>query len=180
MKKTIICSIVLIVCIILVITNRNNILKLFYPVKYEDIVKEYSKKYEVDEFFIYAIIKAESNFNENANSNKGAKGLMQLMLSTANDIGEELNISVNEENIFKPQINIELGIKYISELIDKYSNFGLALAAYNAGSGKVDSWISKEILMDDGSNLEMIPYKETNNYVRKILRDYEIYKELYE
>ena len=59
------------------------------------------------------------------------------------------------------------------------SNIELALTAYNAGSGNVDTWVENGTLMADGSNIENIPYKETNNYVRKILRDYEIYKKLY-
>ena len=64
-------------------------------------------------------------------------------------------------------------------LMQKYENINLALAAYNAGSGNVDNWIQDGTLKDDGSNIENIPYTETNNYVRKILRDYEIYQKLY-
>ena len=55
----------------------------------------------------------------------------------------------------------------------------IALAAYNAGIGTVDNWLEKEIIKKDGSDIENIPYKETNNYVRKILRDYKIYEKLY-
>ena len=65
-------------------------------------------------------------------------------------------------------------------MLQKYNNTELALAAYNAGSGNVDNWINKGTLKNDGSDIENIPFNETNNYVRKILRDYEIYKELYE
>ena len=64
-------------------------------------------------------------------------------------------------------------------LIQKYEVTELALAAYNAGSGNVDKWIDSGTLKSDGSDIENIPYKETNMYVRKILRDYKIYKELY-
>ena len=65
-------------------------------------------------------------------------------------------------------------------LLQKYKNKESALAAYNAGIGTVDNWIEKDIIKADGSDIENIPYKETNNYVRKILRDYKIYNELYE
>ena len=68
-----------------------------------------------------------------------------------------------------------MGTKYISILIQKYNNINLALTAYNAGSGNVDNWINDGTLKSDGSDIEKVPFTETNNYVRKILRDYKIY-----
>ena len=102
------------------------------------------------------------------------------MDSTAKDIAKSLNIEIYDDDLFDPDININLGTKYISKLMQKYQNTELALAAYNAGSGNVDSWIKENKLKDDGSDVENIPFKETNNYVRKILRDYKIYKKLYD
>ena len=104
---------------------------------------------------------------------------MQLMPATAIQLGKTINVDCNEENIKNVDININLGIKYISTLIEKYNNIEVALSAYNAGTGNVDNWIEKGIIKKDGSDIENIPYKETNNYVRKILRDYKIYKKLY-
>lgn len=151
-----------------------------YKLEYTEYVKKYAKEYDVDEYLIYAIIKAESNFNQDAVSHRDAKGLMQLMYSTAEDIAKRIDIKINEENVLEPDININLGTKYISMLIQKYNNINLALAAYNAGSGNVDGWIEKGTLKSDGSDIENVPFTETNNYVRKILRDYEIYKNIYE
>lgn len=151
-----------------------------YKLEYTEYVKKYANEYNVDEYLIYAIIKAESNFEPNAESHRGAKGLMQLMYSTAEDISKRIGIELNENNILEPDININLGTKYISMLIQKYNNTNLALAAYNAGSGNVDGWIEKGTLKSDGSDIENVPFTETNNYVRKILRDYEIYKNIYE
>ena len=151
-----------------------------YKLEYTEYVKKYANEYNVDEYLIYAIIKAESNFEPNAESHRGAKGLMQLMYSTAEDISKRIGIELNEDNILEPDININLGTKYISMLIQKYNNINLALAAYNAGSGNVDGWIEKGTLKSDGSDFENVPFTETNNYVRKILRDYEIYKNMYE
>lgn len=159
---------------------KNQILKKMYKQEYTEYVKKYSKEYNVDEYLIYAIIKAESNFNQEAVSHREAKGLMQLMYSTAEDIAKRVDIEINEENILEPDININLGTKYISMLIQKYDNVNLALAAYNAGSGNVDGWIEKGTLKADGSDIENVPFTETNNYVRKILRDYKIYKQIYE
>ena len=151
-----------------------------YKLEYTEYVKKYANEYNVDEYLIYAIIKAESNFEPDAVSHRGAKGLMQLMYSTAEDIAKRINVNLNEDNILDPDININLGTKYISMLIQKYNNTNLALAAYNAGSGNVDGWIEKGTLKSDGSDIENVPFTETNNYVRKILRDYEIYKNIYE
>ena len=172
--------IIIIILLVIYIICKNNILKFFYKDNYRGYVEEYAEKYEVDKYLIFAIIKAESNFEEKAISNADAKGLMQIMDSTAAEIAEMVEIKLEDENsLLDPRINIELGTKYISILNEKYNNINLALAAYNAGSGNVDKWIEQEILKADGSDIENIPFKETNNYVRKILRDYNIYKEIY-
>ena len=177
-KKTIFLYLI-IIAIIIVIINSTNINKFIqkkiYVKKYRYEVEKYSKEYDVDENLIYAVIKAESNFDENAVSRKNAKGLMQLMYDTAKDIAKTINIEIDEEKVLEPDININIGTKYLSMLISKYQNIEVALAAYNAGSGNVDNWIGNGTIKSDGSDIENIPYKETNNYVRKILRDYKIY-----
>lgn len=162
-----------------IVNIQDIILKNIYPKEYEQQVTTYSEMYNVDENLIYAIIKAESNFDPNAVSNKDARGLMQLMYDTAADVAKIVEIEINEQNLLEPEININLGTKYISMLIEKYENIEVALAAYNAGSGNVDKWITEGTIKADGSNIENIPFKETNNYVRKILRDYKIYKQIY-
>lgn len=156
------------------------LLKKIYVQDYSEYVEKYSKEYEVDSNLIYAIIKAESNFKEDAVSSSGAVGLMQLMEPTAEDVARKINTNFNIDLLYNAEDNIKLGTKYFSLLLDKYGNITVALMAYNAGSGNVDRWIQQGTIQKDGSNAENIPYRETNNYVRKILRDYEIYKELYE
>ena len=137
----------------------------------------YSEKYEIDEDLIFAIIKNESNFKNAISSNKGAQGLMQLMEATALEVAEAMGLS--NVDLSNPKTNIEIGTKFYSYLYSKYENDGLALAAYNAGQGNVDSWIEEGIINEEGSNLENIPFKETNMYVRKVSRDYKIYSRLY-
>lgn len=182
-KQIIIVAIILIFCILIAFLNIPiRIQKIIYKKDYEEYVQKYSQKYNVDENLVYALIKAESNFNANAQSSKGAIGLMQLMETTAQDVCKrmDLNISNNElkEKLLEPEININIGTKYLSILIQQYGNVEIAITAYNAGIGTVDNWIEKDIIKADGSNVEKIPYKETNNYVRKILRDYKIYTNL--
>mgnify|MGYP004593719419 FL=1 len=182
-KQITITAIVLILCTIIAFLNIPlRIQKIIYKKDYEEYVQKYAQEYNVDENLIYALIKAESNFNSKAKSSKDAIGLMQLMESTAQDVCKktDLQISSDElsEKLLEPDININIGTKYLSILIQKYGNIEIAITAYNAGIGTVDTWIEKGIINADGSNVENIPYKETNNYVRKILRDYKIYTNL--
>lgn len=107
---------------------------------------------------------------------------MQLIESTAQEICVRVGLQITneelEEKLLEPEININIGTKYLSILIERYQNIEIAITAYNAGIGTVDNWIEKGIIKSDGSDIENIPYKETNNYVRKILRDYKIYSNL--
>ena len=167
------------IILITIIIFRNIILKVIYPQKYSEYVEKYAKEYQVDKELIYAMIKAESNFRKEAVSNKEAIGLMQILESTANEVAKELEKEVTKEELLNPDLNICLGTKYISNLIKKYNNIELAIAAYNAGIGNVDTWIKEGIIQKDGSDIENIPFKETNNYLRKILRDYKLYRQLY-
>lgn len=185
-KLILIAIIISIITFILVVPLKlpERIMKLFYPIKYENFVEVYSKENNLDKYLVYAVIKAESNFNDRALSKNGAKGLMQLMEETAKDVLNKIdyiNITDDElgDKLYDPQYNIKLGTKYLSLLIKQYNNIELALTAYNAGSGNVDKWIEQGILKEDGSNIENVPFKETNNYVRKILNNYKTYKELY-
>ena len=167
---------VIILLIIVVISINTLTIKILYKKEYSEYVSKYSKQYNVDENLIYALIKAESNFQADAISNKNALGLMQLMPSTAEEVANKNEIQLTEENILEPDININIGTKYISTLLEKYECVELALAAYNAGIGNVNKWIENGIIKSDGSDIENIPFKETNTYVRKIMRDYKIYE----
>ncbi len=171
--------IITVILILLSPTVFNKIIrKKMYKKEYSEYVSKYAKEYDVDENLIYALIKAESNFNEKAVSHQNAKGLMQLMQSTAQDLANRSQIKLTKENILEPDININLGTQYIASLLTKYDSIEVALAAYNAGSGNVDKWIKNGTIKSDGSDIENIPYKETNTYVRKIMRDFKIYNEL--
>lgn len=168
--------------IIAIIDIPSRIQKIIYKKEYTEYVSKYSREYNVDENLVYAVIKAESNFNVNAKSSKNAIGLMQIMKETAKDIIKKIDLQLTDEELEiklqEADFNINLGTKYLSILIEKYQNIEIAITAYNAGIGTVNNWIEKGIIKSDGSDIENIPYKETNNYVRKILRDYKIYIDL--
>ena len=182
-KKIFIIIIAILIIVVFLGIFKNKILKIIYPKTYKEIVSVYSEKYNVEENLVFALIKAESNFNSEAVSHRDAIGVMQIMEETAKDVANKNSIKIENENIkqelLKIDNNINIGTKYLSTLLEKYKNKEIAVAAYNAGIGTVDGWIQKEIIKSDGSDIENIPYKGTNNYVRKILRNYKLYEELY-
>ena len=185
LKKIAIIILILIFIILIgifkIFNFKDYILKNIYPTTYSEYVYKYSEENGIDPLLTFAIIKAESNFNKDAVSNSNAIGLMQIVESTAKEIAEkDLELSFSTDLLNSPEYNIKIGTAYYAKLLKKYNgNMGLSLAAYNAGIGKVDGWIKDGTIKEDGSDLENIPYKETNNYVRKILRDYNIYKQIY-
>ena len=182
--KIIIGTVIMVLIItILFVLFKDKFLKILYPKTYSEIISVYAEEYNVEENLIYAVIKAESNFDSSAVSNRDAIGLMQIVEETAIDVAKKNNIDIDTENIEEEILdidnNINIGTKYLSTLLTQYGNIEVALAAYNAGIGTVNNWIDKQIIKADGSDIENIPYKDTNNYVRKILRDYRVYNELY-
>lgn len=136
--------------------------RVFFPKgidvrEYDKIISQAAGKFNLDVALIKAVIKAESNFNHKAVSRAGAKGLMQLMPKTAS--------SLKVEDVFHPADNIEGGARYLRYLLNLYKgNLTLALAAYNAGEGAVAKY-----------NYGIPPYRETQNYVRRVLALYETY-----
>lgn len=157
------------------------VMKKLYPLKYSEYVEKYAEVYNMDKYMVYAIIKSESNFEENAKSASNAIGLMQIMETTAIETANKMGLEITEKDLFEPELNINIGLKYFTYLLNQYNNnYPLAIIAYNAGIGNVDNWIKNGIIKEDGTDIENVPFKETNNYVRKILRDYKIYKELYD
>ena len=182
-SKKIIIIVLLVAVLVIVFLFKDTVLKVIYPRTYYEEVIVCHEKYNVEENLIFAVIKAESNFEPEAVSHRSAIGLMQLMEETAKDVARKNDIQLNLDNV-KSELNdayknIEIGTCYLSTLLQRYENKEVALAAYNAGIGTVDIWIEKGVIKRDGTDIENIPYKETNNYVRKILRDYKIYEELY-
>lgn len=177
---------IIILCVVAILFGvfriQDMVLKMIYPQKYAELVNQYAEENDLDPLLVFAIIKAESNFDEDVISNSGAVGLMQLMESTAQEMADDLAIEIpTKESLFNPELNIQIGTYYFAYLLGIYEgNIYLALTAYNAGIGNVNTWIEEGTIREDGSDIENIPYKETNNYVRKIVRDYRIYQDLYE
>ena len=145
---------------------------VLYPTKFKNIVVQNAKVYSLEPALVYAVIKAESNFDEKAKSNSNALGLMQLLPTTANWIAEELNVSFNESDLFDPEVNVRFGCFYLRYLYDKFGDTDVVVAAYNAGETKVKDWLGENGKL----NVEKIDYPETRNYLKKVKGFYQIYK----
>lgn len=178
-KLIILLLIVIIVCIVVLWLYKN----IFFPRKYKNIVEQACSIYKADPNLIYAIIKQESKFNKDAVSKSGAKGLMQIMDATAQDMVKEIySIDSNNYNIYDPYTNIFIGTKYISYLINYFDgNYYLAIVAYNAGMGKINSWINGDYTQYNTFSdvYECIQYNETRNYLTNVLNNYNYYTNLY-
>ena len=149
-----------------------------FPRKYKIIVEKYSAFYGVDENLVYAVIKTESSFDVKAVSEKGAVGLMQIIPPTAEYISEKW-FGGEEYDLFDPETNVKYGVKYLSCLIEKFNGVREGLAAYNAGEGNVGIWLDNRKYSEDGTKLDVIPFAETENYIKNILRRRKIYDVLY-
>ncbi|MPN57676.1 Soluble lytic murein transglycosylase [bioreactor metagenome] len=126
-----------------------------------------------------AIIHVESGNREDAVSEKGALGLMQLMPDTAEWIAGKLGETYNQDSVCEPYTNIRYGCWYLDFLFSRFSSTDTVLAAYNAGHNAVRNWLSDPEYSDDGVTLKRIPYTETEQYVEKVDRAYDKYKALY-
>ncbi len=143
------------------------------------LVTAASREFDVPVAMILAVMRTESDFRADAVSEAGAVGLMQLMPSTFDFLREELlQESLSPDRITDPDVNIRYGSYYLSYLYQRFPSWPLALAAYNAGEGRVEEWLSDERLAKDGV-LHTIPYPETDAYVRAVLTHYEYYLKKY-
>lgn len=143
------------------------------------IVLAAANTYGVSPAMVLAVIRTESDFHQDALSSAGAVGLMQLLPQTFAYLREEkLNEDLTDNDLWKPQVNIRYGTYYLSYLFSRFGNWQVALAAYNAGEGRVDEWLSDSTL-SDGKTLLDIPYPETAHYVTVTLDAYRDYLEKY-
>lgn len=140
----------------------------FNGFSYNKSIQSISQEYGLDCELIKSICKVESNFKTESVSHKGAVGIMQLMPSTAEWICKKYNMDYRYECLFEPEFNIRVGCLYLKDLLSKYP-LEWAICAYNAGTGNVDNWLSLNLRTED------IPYKETREYLKKVMR----YKRIY-
>ena len=179
MQKAVVILILIAVFATLAVLCVDDIEKIFYQREFTEYVTKYSNEFAVPEALVYAVIRTESGFDPEARSSVGAIGLMQLMPDTLDWLSRLLDEEAPTGEITDPETNIKYGTYYLRYLCDRFGNLDTALAAYNAGHGRVAGWLTNKEYSDDGITLKSIPFEETKNYVNKVTSDYNTYKKLY-
>ncbi len=160
--------------------TRNKFEKLSYPTNYSEYVEQASEDYDLEPALIYAVIRTESNFTPDAQSDAGAYGIMQVMPSSFEWLQQQRGVegTYTAEDLFEPAVCIDYGCYLLRYFYDFYGNERCAVAAYNAGF-VVSDWLSDSNYSSDGETLDVIPYPETDNYVSRVESAKEMYIKLY-
>jgi soluble lytic murein transglycosylase len=151
-----------------------------FPRPYWTDLKKYSSSNALDPYLVASLIRQESEFNPNAVSRANAVGLMQLLPKVGKGVAKQEKIKhFTPQSLFTPDVNLRLGTRYFRAMVDKFGGFEYALAAYNAGADRVETWKSYGKYRDPQEFVESIPFTETREYVQAILRNESVYKQLY-
>ena len=154
--------------------------ELIYPLLYWDLVKKYSKARDLDPYLVTALIRQESTFNPTVRSRAGAQGLMQILPSTGKLLARQERQSYSPRDLYNPEINIRYGTLYLKQLLERFNGrIDYSLASYNAGFNRVQSWTDMDLTIDQEVFIEEIPFKETRNYIKLVLRNEMLYRRLY-
>ena len=151
-----------------------------FPKPFWPDLKRYSSQNALDPYLVASLIRQESEFNPAALSRKNAVGLMQLLPKVGKGVAKQEKLRhYSAQQLFTPAINLQLGTRYFRTMVDKFGAFEYALAAYNAGSDRVEDWLGQGKYRDPQEFVESIPFTETREYVQAILRNANVYRQLY-
>jgi soluble lytic murein transglycosylase len=151
-----------------------------FPKPYWADLKRFCSQNALDPYLIASLIRQESEFNPNAVSRKNAVGLMQLLPKVGKGVAKQEKLKhFSTQQLFNPGVNLQLGTRYFRGMVDKFGTFEYALAAYNAGSDRVDDWLGQGKYRDPQEFVESIPFTETREYVQAIMRNASVYRQLY-
>ena len=153
-------------------------LNLRFPQPFDNLVVANASKFSLRPEYVYGVMRQESAFNIAARSHAGASGLMQLMPGTAKQVARTLNKnSPSRSALLQPDLNVELGSKYLRLMLDQYENQQvLATAAYNAGPHRVKRWLPQDNNMSADVWVDTIPFNETRKYVRRVMAYSTVYE----
>jgi soluble lytic murein transglycosylase len=154
---------------------------LLFPRAFWPEVRQQSERLGLNPYIVLSMMRQESAFDPAAVSTAGARGILQLMPATAQDVASRLSpLDIRLEQLLDPQLSISLGSRYLAGLLARYQgNMVLALAAYNAGPGRVDRWLEQWSNLAMEEFIEHIPFDETRAYVKLVLRNLAVYEWLY-
>jgi soluble lytic murein transglycosylase len=152
-----------------------------FPKPYWADLKRFAAANNLDPYLVASLIRQESEFNPSAVSRANAVGLMQLLPKTGKNVAKQVKLKrYNPSQLYTPAVNLQLGTRYFKGMVDKFGgSFEYALAAYNAGSDRVEEWLGQGKYRDPQEFVESIPFTETREYVQAILRNANVYKQIY-
>ncbi len=151
-----------------------------FPKPYWVDLKRFSSSNALDPYLVAALIRQESEFNPSAVSRANAVGLMQLLPKVGKSVARQEKLKhFSSTQLFTPGVNLQLGTRYFRGMVDKFGAFEYALAAYNAGADRVQDWLGQGKYRDPQEFVESIPFTETREYVQAILRNANVYRQLY-
>lgn len=154
--------------------------KKSYPLTYQGYVEAAAGQYRVPEALIFAVMRTESGFDTGAVSPAGAVGLMQLMPDTFRWLTDEMLFDHFEDGMmYDPETNIRYGTYLLARYYERYGTWDLALAAFNAGPGRLDEWLTDSRYADGAGGLRRIPFAETRRYLKKVNRTAGTYRRLW-
>lgn len=179
MKKRVLRTLLWIAAAVLLIVILMLVLRFAVRAAYPRPYRRTVLKSGLDETLVYAVMKAESGFREDAESKAGAVGLMQLMPATAEFICTLSGVTYEAERLTEGEYNAALGCSYLSYLLARFGCEETALCAYNAGEGTVREWLKNADYSRDGKYLDKIPFPETAEYVKKVEHYKRFYQALY-
>ncbi len=174
--------VVLILVMLAAIFLPNVIRRQLYPLKYQEYVQRYAAEYQLDPYFIYAVIRSESRFDPDAVSHVGASGLMQLMPDTFLWIKTKLHDTRDltyETDVFDPEINIQYGSYLLHLLTEEFQDRDHVIMAYHAGRGNVNKWLTDPAYSENGK-IHTIPFADTEKYRNAVNKAYRIYTTIYQ
>lgn len=161
-------------------TRDTRLFHLLYPLAFADVIRTEATARKIDPALVAALIQQESSFNPRATSRAGALGLMQVLPSVAATIAKSRGMAgFDRVLLYQPDVNVPLGMAHLDAMVRQYPRIEYALAAYNAGGSPVRRWRQKRGTEDPELFLERIPYDETRDYVRILLRNQATYRVLY-
>ncbi len=156
------------------------VLRLLYPVHYRETIFPLARQAGLDPYLVLALVRQESRFDPRALSLSGARGLMQLMPATADWVARKMGYqALQPEDLYRPGINLALGIWYLAYLRERFGSVIPALAAYNAGEERVRTWMREGRWDGSYARIHALPYEETRRFLRSVLRDWRVYRLLY-
>lgn len=154
--------------------------RLLFPLRFTDGVREQAARRELDPYLVAGLIRQESAFAPRTRSPVGARGLMQIMPGTGRALARVEGLRWRLSRLYDPGVNIRFGTRYLRQLLDEFGERpDYALAGYNAGPHRVRRWTGMDLEIASEQFIEEIPFTETRNYVKLVLRNEMLYRRLY-